>query len=605
MSRQSVLFYLLLLLVLVTAVACGGQPEAATSVPTEAIEEPTAEPPTPEPLEPPTAEPLPEPAEAPTAEPSPTATPAPERVGILRFSDSETVRAGDYSLIVEGVSPLAAGQHYELWLVADDGKAMLDLGSLIVDGDTITANDSTEENLIGQYSSALISIEPDNDSDAAISADIAYTGQAPFESLVHVRNIVFAYADNPGGKGYLIGAEEQARLAIDHANLLNDALAAGDLALAQRHAEHVVNILDGETGSSFGDLDGDGQAQNPGDGLGVRAYLAGAKAEAEGPALAVDTTGEVKLHAGHVVTGCDNALAWLDEAIAEAQHVLAADSVAEAQPFADSLSQLTLDIVNGRDLNGDGYAAPAPGEGAILTAYEHGVFTGGLEIFAAAIPAAETVTEPAATEAAPQEVVVDMLDFTYSELDLVAPVGTTVKWVNKGQFEHSATASDGSFDTGLFPAGGEASITFNTPGTFLYYCLLHGTPDGGGMAATITIEGEGVPAPTALPAPTEAPTAEPPTAEPAPAPVTVNMLDFTYDPLQLTVPAGTTVTWVNAGQFEHSATADDGSFDTGLFAAGGQASITFDTPGTFVYYCLLHGAPGGLGMSATITVEGP
>ncbi|MEW5985503.1 MAG: plastocyanin/azurin family copper-binding protein [Chloroflexota bacterium] len=603
MSRKSVLFYFLLLAIMLTAVACGGQPEAATPVPTAAATEPpTAEPPTAEPPEPPTAEPLPEPTEAATAEPLPEPTPAPQRVGILRFSDSESVRAGNYSLIVEGVAPLAAGQHYELWLVADDGQTMLDLGALIVDGDAITANDSTEENLIGRYSSALISIEPDNDSDAGISTEIAYTGLVPLESLLHVRNVVFAFAGNPGGKGYLIGAEEQARLAIDHANLLQEALTAGDLVLAQRHAEHVVNILDGETGSSFGDLDGDGQAQNPGDGFGVRAYLAGAKAEAEGPNMATATTDEVKLHAGHIVAGCDNALAWLDEAIAEAQHVLAADSVAEAQPFAETLIQLTLDMVNGRDVNNDGYAAPAAGEGAILTAYEHGVFTGGFEIFAGAATgqAGETVTEPAATETAPQEVVVEMLDFTYSELDLVIPVGTTVKWINAGQFEHSATASDGSFDTGLYPAGGEASITFDTPGTFLYYCLLHGTPDGGGMAATLTVEGDAGPLPTAPPAPTEAPT-----AEPAPAPVTVNMLDFTYDPLQLTVPAGTTVTWVNAGQFEHSATADDGSFDTGLFAAGGQASVTFTTPGTFAYYCILHGTAGGVGMAATITVEGP
>ena len=37
--------------------------------------------------------------------------------------------------------------------------------------------------------------------------------------------------------------------------------------------EHVVNILDGETGQFFGDLNLDGQMQNPGDGVGVRVYL--------------------------------------------------------------------------------------------------------------------------------------------------------------------------------------------------------------------------------------------------------------------------------------------------------------------------------------------
>lgn len=81
------------------------------------------------------------------------------------------------------------------------------------------------------------------------------------------------------------------------------------------------------------------------------------------------------------------------------------------------------------------------------------------------------------------------------------------------------------------------------------------------------------------------------------------MDDYTYSELSLRIPVGTTVTWINRGEAQHSATADDGSFDTGLYGTGEQASITFDTPGTFPYYCTLHGAPGGLGMAAMVIVE--
>jgi plastocyanin len=80
------------------------------------------------------------------------------------------------------------------------------------------------------------------------------------------------------------------------------------------------------------------------------------------------------------------------------------------------------------------------------------------------------------------------------------------------------------------------------------------------------------------------------------------MLDFTYSQLDLIVPLGSTVTWFNAGEFEHSATADNGSFDTTLLANGEQSSIIFNEPGVFPYYCILHGGPGGVGMAATITV---
>ena len=111
-------------------------------------------------------------------------------------------------------------------------------------------------------------------------------------------------------------------------------------------------------------------------------------------------------------------------------------------------------------------------------------------------------------------------------------------------------------------------------------------------------------APTDEPAeePTEAPAEEPATPTLEPAELQVDMVDFTYEPVTITVSVGTIIIWFNAGEFEHSATADDAAWDTGVYSAGEQASITFDTPGTFPYYCLLHGTPGGNGMAGTVIV---
>jgi LPXTG-motif cell wall-anchored protein len=114
---------------------------------------------------------------------------------------------------------------------------------------------------------------------------------------------------------------------------------------------------------------------------------------------------------------------------------------------------------------------------------------------------------------------------------------------------------------------------------------------------------EPAPAPTPVaPAPAEeAPAATP--AEPvaqtkkrkrkkpsavAAATENVTISDFQFTPAQITVQQGDTVTWTNEGPTAHSATASDGSFDTGIFSAGGSRSETFDEAGTFAYICTPH-----------------
>jgi LPXTG-motif cell wall-anchored protein len=125
-------------------------------------------------------------------------------------------------------------------------------------------------------------------------------------------------------------------------------------------------------------------------------------------------------------------------------------------------------------------------------------------------------------------------------------------------------------------------------------------------------------APAPAPAPAEpAPAEEAPAATPAepaaqtqrrrkrkqPAAVAaatenVTISDFQFTPAQITVQQGDTVTWTNEGPTAHSATASDGSFDTGIFSAGGSRSQTFDEAGTFAYICTPH--PN---MTGTVVVE--
>ncbi|MEA2362714.1 MAG: hypothetical protein QOD71_1859 [Thermoleophilaceae bacterium] len=139
------------------------------------------------------------------------------------------------------------------------------------------------------------------------------------------------------------------------------------------------------------------------------------------------------------------------------------------------------------------------------------------------------------------------------------------------------------------------------------------------------------PAPAAQPAPAPAEPAAPapaPPAEPAPAAVApapapepqllrddapvekkktiaiaaastgVTISDFKFSPSDVTVNVGDTVTWSNSGPAPHSATATDGSFDTGILDKGGSGSHTFSKPGTFSYICTPHPF-----MKGTVTVQ--
>jgi plastocyanin len=83
----------------------------------------------------------------------------------------------------------------------------------------------------------------------------------------------------------------------------------------------------------------------------------------------------------------------------------------------------------------------------------------------------------------------------------------------------------------------------------------------------------------------------------APAAGSVTIQDFSFQPASLQVSVGATVTWTNQDSAGHTATAEDGSFDSGTLKQGDTFSHTFDTAGTFAYICKIH--PN---MTATITV---
>jgi plastocyanin len=90
----------------------------------------------------------------------------------------------------------------------------------------------------------------------------------------------------------------------------------------------------------------------------------------------------------------------------------------------------------------------------------------------------ETQSEPAPSGEAPRSEKVQIVEFTYQPDPVVVQAGGKVIWQNEDTAPHTATADDGSFDTGIIERGKIKSETFKEAGTFPYFCEVHPTMHG-------------------------------------------------------------------------------------------------------------------------------
>ena len=103
--------------------------------------------------------------------------------------------------------------------------------------------------------------------------------------------------------------------------------------------------------------------------------------------------------------------------------------------------------------------------------------------------------------------------------------------------------------------------------------------------------------------------------------VNIQALDNSFRPVDFEIAAGTEVMFDNRGRNDHNILPDTVKDDAGLiallasdtsptawgvastdFVPGDTYSHLFNVPGTYNYYCSIHGAPGA-GMYGTLTVS--
>lgn len=186
----------------------------------------------------------------------------------------------------------------------------------------------------------------------------------------------------------------------------------------------------------------------------------------------------------------------------------------------------------------------------------------------------------------------------FSPTSLHIYTGDTVRWINKDTVSHTVTAI--AFNSGLIWPTGSAegpstySHTFNIPGIYVYFCEIH--PYMGGIIYVDTEETQRVITSTG--------------PNGGLVDVKVEMpqnaaYDTNYGPMFIPsgahVPFGSQITFTNRDYVAHTATATDGTFDTGTLQPGESKSfILNDRQGTITYYCRIHPWMQGI-----ITVDPP
>ena len=107
-----------------------------------------------------------------------------------------------------------------------------------------------------------------------------------------------------------------------------------------------------------------------------------------------------------------------------------------------------------------------------------------------------------------------------------------------------------------------------------------------GVQNSTTVPPKKEPAETATPA--ESSASDTDTISDTDAIVGVDIDDHAFDPAQRNIAPRTRVMFINNDTESHTATADNGLFDTGVLKPGESSWVSFEGAGTVTYHCELH-----------------
>ncbi len=272
--------------------------------------------------------------------------------GMVEWHDS-ALRNDRVTVSVNGLPAPKPDEVYAAWLSNASGSLALGPLSPGTD-DTLSANyiSPAHTNLLGEYDRIYITRVPKSDATAGVT-NIIMAGALPNEPLTHIRHAMFHFDTTPANIGFLLGLRQEVDEEILHAELLKKSVDAGKLDQAKTHAEHVVNIIEGQFGADFGDLNHDGKTQNPGDGFGIlqngqqEGYLQGTLHHVLLAASAPGASPSMQRLAANVQVFGESVKQRVSEIRDHALNVNAAKSVDSARGDADAVLALSQQLLQG------------------------------------------------------------------------------------------------------------------------------------------------------------------------------------------------------------------------------------------------------------------
>jgi len=465
--------------------------------------------------------------QAPTPLPTPAAPPSDalgaQAVGYGAFRDAAAHNDG-FDLKVAGL-PAPTGQ-FDAWLTG--GSQPLHLGTLQPDAQgnaSLSYVDPKGQNLLAQYTGFSITSETAGSAPAAPSSTVVIANSLPAGVLGPVRQLLVAGSDAPKGAGYSIGLLAMTQELLLHAKAVSGAAALGDSQSMDRHIEHMLNILEGKGGPDYGDFNGDGTVEDPGDSFGIDHYADQVGAQAGAAAAAPDVTLNVKTHAAELEALAINLHAMANQEVDLLLQAHKATAVADKQSLTAQALVLARTMLNGANKTGGASVNPLAGQGGAFTTYIYSQYLAALG--ALPEPGSGVATPPPATA-------------TQAAAATTAAAVTTVT------------------QAALGPTA---------------------TPGAPGATATLAAT-QAAPQPTATAVPQ---------ATAKPKPVVITYSNFVINPPQTTIAVGTTVTFVLQGApHEPYNDQGVDQFDSGPNLVNTTYSFKFTQAGTITLLCGYH-----------------
>jgi tRNA A-37 threonylcarbamoyl transferase component Bud32 len=252
------------------------------------------------------------------------------------------VRDSEFQASIPGLGAPPAGMIYQGWLTREDGDPIKLDAVGATPGALAFQDQSKDANILAHITGFVVSLQPQNDPNAGISPQIICHLDIKPLTLQELKLFDEVTRGEAPSTVLLDRMKTQAVTYDAHLGYSVQGAQENNLPEAKIHAEHVVNIAGGRLDQAFGDWNGDGLIQNPGDDVGLIAYLSILDQYAHSVLASEDATEDARTLANNVIAQISQVSASAEQGRDVAERIAAADTLEEVKPLATELDGLRM-----------------------------------------------------------------------------------------------------------------------------------------------------------------------------------------------------------------------------------------------------------------------